>query len=60
MIGNNESSSNGNIGVAMTFNQSTSTMNVQWIGDSFEYMIFCSIDGQYRCVDNNLDKNSNQ
>ena len=60
MIGNNKSSSNGNIGVAMTFNQSTSTINAQWIGNLIKYMILRPINGQYKCVDHNLHKKSIQ
>ena len=55
MIGNNGSSSSNDIGVVMTFNRSTSTINAQWIGDSFEYMILRPIGRQYKCIDHNLD-----
>jgi len=46
MIGDNGSnSSNNNVGIAMTFNSSTSTINAKLIGNSFEYMILRPIDG---------------
>ena len=44
MIGDHESN-NGNIGIDMIFDSSTSTINAQWIGDSFQYVILRLVDG---------------